>query len=246
MPFSRQARHAPGIVLYDGPSLIDGEPVVVVATGIFTPSSNKKTGWMVQTWILRSDVHPVEAVKQGKDVSICGDCKLRFDARIGARRCYVVLHEAPATVFRTFRAGRYVRATSGDLKKLHALPVRAGSYGDPGAVPLHVWQSILGPVHTGYTHQWRTREDLMPYLMASVDDVVEMHQARALGWRTYRVGIDGEEALRPGEAVCVNVTRGTRCEQCHLCDGADRHAPSIVTPPHGAAAKKFALAVFPT
>ena len=68
---------ANGVVLYRGPSRLDGAPIVVVATGLQRPSENEKTGPMVQTWILRSDEHPVSAVHSGADASICGDCPLR-------------------------------------------------------------------------------------------------------------------------------------------------------------------------
>jgi hypothetical protein len=43
-----------GVVLYEGPSELDGKPIVVVAT---FNSVNDKTGNMVQTWIIRSDMH---------------------------------------------------------------------------------------------------------------------------------------------------------------------------------------------
>lgn len=246
MPFSRTARHAPGLVLYEGPSLIDEQPIVVIATGIFSPSSNRKTGWMVQTWILRSDVHPLQASKTGEDESICGSCPLRAKSAHGIRRCYVVLHEAPSTVFRTYKAGRYVRAEPCDLSELQSLPVRAGSYGDPGAVPLPVWTSVLGPSHTGYTHRWRERPDLRELLMASVDSAAEHHQAQELGWRTYRILDEDEPALRPNEVLCAHYTRGLRCEFCRLCQGAQASArTSIVTPPSGARRGRFALPVLP-
>ena len=31
----------------------------------------------MQTWILRSDMNPLEAIHTGHDASICGDCPLR-------------------------------------------------------------------------------------------------------------------------------------------------------------------------
>ena len=59
-----------GYVIYRGPSLLDGAPIVAIAT---MQTSNRKTGNMVQTWILREDVSPVEASKAGADASVCGD-----------------------------------------------------------------------------------------------------------------------------------------------------------------------------
>jgi hypothetical protein len=66
-----------GIVLYRGPSRLDGAPIVCVATGFRSPSDNPKTGPMVQTWIMREDVAPHTAQKTGEDSSVCGDCPLR-------------------------------------------------------------------------------------------------------------------------------------------------------------------------
>ena len=56
-PAAKQAK-AKGFILYEGASMLDGAPIVVIAT---MKTSNRKTGDMVQTWILRSDVNPVEA-----------------------------------------------------------------------------------------------------------------------------------------------------------------------------------------
>jgi hypothetical protein len=58
-------------IIYEGPSLYDGAPIVVL---VQTGSSNRKTGDMVQTYILRSDIDPITASRTGKDSAICGTC----------------------------------------------------------------------------------------------------------------------------------------------------------------------------
>ena len=63
-----------GIILYEGPSVIDGGPVVVIANRIAHASGNEKTGAMVQTFIIRRDMRPLEALSSGADKSICGGC----------------------------------------------------------------------------------------------------------------------------------------------------------------------------
>jgi hypothetical protein len=68
-------------IIYRGPSLYDGAPIVVVAT--FT-KSNSKTGGVVQTYILRDDVDPRDASKGGQDVSICGSCPHRGEVNHGS------------------------------------------------------------------------------------------------------------------------------------------------------------------
>ena len=57
---------ANGYILWEGASLIDGAPIVVIATGFASRSTNRKTGGMVQTYILRRDIDPVSAVQSGE------------------------------------------------------------------------------------------------------------------------------------------------------------------------------------
>jgi hypothetical protein len=45
-------------IIYKGPSRIDGAPIVVLAT---YSNRNTKTGAVVQTYILREDINPLEA-----------------------------------------------------------------------------------------------------------------------------------------------------------------------------------------
>jgi len=63
-----------GRVLYEGPSMLDGAPIVVIATGFAERSGNAKTGSMIQTWILRADVPPHHAFSSEDGASVCGDC----------------------------------------------------------------------------------------------------------------------------------------------------------------------------
>ena len=56
-------------IIYEGPSVIDGKPIVAIAT---YSGRNRKTGAMVQTYILRADLNPLDASKTGEDASICG------------------------------------------------------------------------------------------------------------------------------------------------------------------------------
>jgi hypothetical protein len=65
-----------GFVIWEGPSPVDGAPLVAIATGV-QESGNIKTGSMLQTWIMRADISPQAAVDSGGDASICGHCKHR-------------------------------------------------------------------------------------------------------------------------------------------------------------------------
>jgi hypothetical protein len=61
-------------IIYKGPSLLDGKPIVVIAT---FSKRNTKTGEVVQTYILVDGMNPLDASKTGADFSICGDCAMR-------------------------------------------------------------------------------------------------------------------------------------------------------------------------
>jgi len=152
------SKPARGVVFYQGPSEIDGAPIVGVA--IFK-SSNTKTGNMVQTYILRDDMTPTDAIRAGLDASICGSCTHRGKhdktGRLisGTRTCYVVIGQGPTGVYKGLQAGQY---PAHDGRGLFAGRfVRLGTYGDPAAIPFEVWAGLLEGTtgHNGYTHQWR-------------------------------------------------------------------------------------------
>ena len=63
-----------GYIVYEGPSELDGSPIVVIINKIWAASKNGKTGALVQSFIIRSDINPVEALKTGDDAAICGHC----------------------------------------------------------------------------------------------------------------------------------------------------------------------------
>tara|TARA_Y100000310_G_scaffold70704_1_gene66454 strand:+ start:7449 stop:8192 length:744 start_codon:yes stop_codon:yes gene_type:complete len=64
-----------------GPSPVDGTPIVLILTGLSPlaskQSTNRKTGAMVQSYILRQDMAPIVAVMSAMDRAVCGDCPLR-------------------------------------------------------------------------------------------------------------------------------------------------------------------------
>jgi hypothetical protein len=223
-----------GVVLYRGPSMLDGAPIVVIAITKF--SKNRKTGNMVQTYILRADVDPVAAVRLGYDGSICGDCKHRGDGTGRGRSCYVNLGQGPLRVFKSFTLGDYpaVSPVNPVWKEIvSGRVVRIGSYGDPAALPVGFWFSVVSGADswTGYTHQWLVRDDLRALCMASVDSPAEFDRAQADGWRTFRVRAP-EHELFSEEVDCVSL-KGVSCADCRLCRGGAIRAKSIAIPAHG-------------
>ncbi len=239
-----------GAIIYRGPSLLDGAPIVVIATGLKNSSANAKTGDMIQTWIIRDDLKPWDAVKTGADASICGDCKHRghiVDGKVKGRTCYVTVFQAPTSIYNAFRRGTYPDLTGADLGKLAAgRNVRIGAYGDPAAVPVNVWERLAfqAKTTTGYTHQWKTpANDALKYLtMASADTATEQAEAVAKGWRTFRVKKPQDHQLK-GEVVCPSTTVGLSCADCGACKGKKGPNPMkghIVINVHGNGAAAFA------
>ena len=237
-----------GFVFYRGPSPIDGAPIVAIAT---LESRNGKTGDMVQTWILREDISPLDAIATRADRSICGNCVHRGDVD-HERTCYVDASRAPSMVFDAYHRGQYIDL-SNDPETVAMLIaqriVRMGAYGDPAMVPIKQWRMLLAGSagRTGYTHAWRRMwaQALKPYVMASVDSVKEQDIARAMGWRTFRVRTE-TEGLQVNEFACPASPEGglrKQCITCKACDGADRAGKaSAAIIVHGSMAKYFAVA----
>src|SRR5262245_42591507 len=133
----------PGAVFYVGPSMLTGDSIVGLLTGLDGRSLNPKTGPMVQAWILRTDRPPMDAKRANLDDAICGDCKLRGrDGRDSG--CYVPAWQAPHQVWKQWRSGAYLEATWPQLQALvEGRHLRCGAYGDPAAVPYEVWRLLL-------------------------------------------------------------------------------------------------------
>lgn len=224
-------------IIYEGGSLFDGSPIVVIATGLSGNSANKKTGVVVNTWILRSNIDPVDARKSGSDSSICGDCR----HRVGS--CYVEIYRAPLTIYRKYKLGEYEAITGPVLRNLTAgKALRIGTYGDPAAVPLSIWNFFTERAShwTGYTHQWRLATTLQRFCMASVDNAAEQAEATALGWRTFRVRTGGEPLLK-SEFTCPASTEAGKvltCQQCNSCDGSRRQKGNPAILVHGITGKR--------
>ena len=227
-----------GFVLYDGPSMLDGKPIVVIAT---MKTSNEKTGAMIQTWILRSDLNPIEASKSKADISICGNCSLRQS--LGGA-CYVSIHQAPLAVYKSYKRGLYPDFNIDMHKDLFTKrKIRLGAYGDPASVPYKIFDDMvkLCRGHTGYTHQYNHQNFDKRYLdicMVSADTLAiatRMHKQKA---RTFRVIAIDAPKPNTEEVECLSESEGLSCIECGQCDGK-RSDPSIYIRAHGSRSKRF-------
>lgn len=226
--------------LYKGPSQLDGQPIGHFATGLESPSRNPKTGPMIQTFILRTDMTPLEAVSSGADESICGSCPMRGTGGKG-RSCYVSLFRAPTQVYRHTAASKEPK-----LHTFNNQAIRFGAYGDPAAVPVDGIARLArrARMSTGYTHQWRTcDQDFKKYLMASCDNLADYELAKSMGWRTFRVKSPDQPKLIT-ESVCPASEEGGRmasCLTCGRCNGTEGRTKDVVIDVHGSGRRSFLL-----
>lgn len=231
-----------GVVLYRGPSMIDGAPIVVIANRITESSNNAKTGAMIQTFIIRADVNPFAALKDGRDESICGDCPQR---PFRGGKCYVDVAKSVVSVFGAFERGRYAEPgrdyCPSIIPELFAgSAFRCGTYGDPAAAPFQIWRAatLRAAKITGYSHQWR-RPDFQAFAsicMASCETESDQLLASACGWRTFRAK-SAEQPKAKSEIGCPAAKENgarTNCASCGLCAGNSSKSPrDIVINLHG-------------
>ena len=241
-----------GYIAYEGPSLIDGAPIAVIINKI-DGSDNSKTGAIVQSFIIRSDVGPTDALKTGQDESVCGDCPHRpmLAKSTGQAPCYVNVGRSVRSVYEAYRRGRYTRASLEDVAlALAGKTLRIGTYGDPAAAPVSTWQRLTRYTagHAGYSHQWQ-RADFdhgawASLVMASADDVDQAALANLFGMRVFRVSVGIDK--QPGETVCPASAEGGRkstCSKCLLCGGTSRSARDIVIADHATGHARRVIAI---
>ena len=236
-----------GFIFYRGKSPIDDQPIVGIAV---LRSKNVKTGDMVQTYIIRSDIHPVDAVNTGEDQSICGNC-IHRGGNGKKRTCYVDHGKSVSAIYKAFKRGSYPdmsRDLSHAAAQLKGRKVRLGAYGDPAMIPADTWYALLSDAidWTGYTHQWRESfsQAHRELCMASADSIEDRDIARSMGWRTFRVIAINAAHKLDREIYCPASPEGgnrRQCINCVACDGALKPSSvSIAIVAHGKAAAHYA------
>lgn len=228
-----------GCIFYRGPSLLTGAPILGILTGLDGGSRNAKTGPMVQAYILRADIEPMDAKRQNLDDAVCGDCQLRGRDGLDSG-CYVTVWNGPRIVWDRAQAGGYLEASWSDMQALvEGQDVRLGAYGDPAAIPFEVWRALLVTASgwVAYTHQWATCDQRFKSIaMASVDSEREFHAAGLRGWRTFRVRMPEAPLIGSAEFICPASDESgqrTTCQNCQLCRGTSSPARSVAIVAHG-------------
>ena len=242
-------------IIYKGPSLIDGAPIVVLATMGNKSKPNTKTGPMLQTYILADNgKSPIENNRTGADFSICGNCELKgkpHDRGTGTadnRPCYVNLGHGPLSATKSYLKGNYPDLTGHENTAALGAGrmIRLGTYGDPSAVPSYVWESLLSDAkgHTAYTHQSdiESADVRRDFMMISAEGESQAREAWAKGGRTFRVVDSYADLVKGQEIPCPADTKGLTCYACGLCKGTASGGKSIAIKIHGPGKKHFKAA----
>lgn len=240
-------------IIYRGPSLIDGKPIVVVA---IKNSKNAKSGpgKVLQTYILNDNGQsPLNNSKSGNDVSICGACIHRGKPtnnpekkQAEERSCYVNLGQGPISVYDKLKRNGYPVASNDDIKRLgEGLTVRLGTYGDPAACPREAWDMLIQNAngHTGYTHNLKHQPSMHNLCMVSADSKQQAASAKSHSRRTFRVipvaewQDKGKGSVMKNEILCPaskEMEYKTTCDKCKLCNGSSGNGKSVAIVAHGA------------
>lgn len=226
----RKERNAPrGFVIDRGISPWNGEPYAVIAT---LESKNDKTGNMVQIWILREGMSPVEDRKEAQRLAgdgpnatkhtTCGDCPLVNGG------CYVEWGQAPTAIVKCHSRGGYPEYDPAIHSRFFRNRlVRFGAGGEPVLIKIEIVEHIatISDGWTGYTQQWRNPayQAYRGFFMASVHSIGQRDFAWSLGWRTFRTRDENaDDEKEPGEGQCpASKEAGYRltCSECMACDG---------------------------
>lgn len=204
------------------------------------PSANVKTGDMAQVAMVRSDVSPPQAIKEGKDATVCKGCALRGSV------CYV----NPITISATWK--KHVDDHVVKFLPKHNKAIRFGQYGNPSLLSESTIKRTIASGNggwTGYFHDWWMMSDdeakkYGKYFMCSIDDITArkhdttasamVERAKSLGLRYFRVNTEHSNVDAPNERTCPNVTHNVQCKDCLLCSGTDgRGKVDIVIDAHG-------------
>lgn len=254
-----------GYVLYEGRNQHGN--FACICTGLIKESANVKTGPMVQIFMISADEHPVEAIKSGKNQTVCWNCIHRpatdeeREQGIKGGACYVDVAKSVSQVYKSYKRGcypnicgenppenddlgAYMERGSHAIKQIFSgKKVRFGAYGEPVLIPYPIVKLIaeVATGHTGYTHRWQEgvylNSGYKNYFMASVDSEEEYQIAAKNGWRSFRVVTEWK--LQPNEMVCLNSWKNKTCFECLQCNGAGNNLRSIIIKVHGKSKSHF-------
>lgn len=227
-------------ILHEGTK--NGQRYFVAASGFTRESQNRKTGDMIQIWIMLTDVNPVAAVQSGLDaVTICEGCPFA-----SGNGCYVNVGQSPLAIWKSYHSGNMPKLMPKDYATAFTgEKVRFGAYGNPTLIPLSMVKAIAkaSTGWTGYFHNWKTmpaakRNAYNQFFMVSTETASSLKLANSLQLRVFHVS-----PVQPANTVeCLADSRGLTCAQCQLCQGWSKPAKSVWINPHGSKTAKASAA----
>lgn len=223
------------ICIHEGPSEFDGTKI----RAYLYAHENSKTNTSVGLTIAPADaVNYFDVRRSGGDVAVCGSCPARAPSSGGDGSCYVGNGSRIGLSLRGMLAKGINLPVDGTvedirylLKHLRIEQLRSSVWGDAAALPPDVWGNVEEAAKMrdvailGYTHGWTSLGfDRIVHLrathVASVETPLQRLQAKAAGWRTFRVSRIGERPLQGEEFHCpAALERGhkTQCSSCMAC-----------------------------
>ena len=206
----------------------------VVSTITYT-STNIKTGNIPQITFLPVASKPTDAIKNGEDESVCGNCRLRpinhKDTPMEDKPCYVNCGYGPNAIHKTLDKIEIHKVKTGQYEI-----GRIGAWGGCDSIPKDSVLKIRSMFKKvlNYTHDWENEKSnyLKAFTMASVHNLKDKIKANKLGFRTFRTVKNGDVKIEKDEIYCPNFTKGIQCKACGLCGGSEIKAKNIVIPIH--------------
>ena len=120
---------------YQGPSAINGRPIISVFAGMVIPSANVKTGPVIQQFILSDEGVAPHQINSEQSEAICGSCPLQPSKSGG---CYVTRFRSSYQVFKQLSKYPEFKAT-----RLRGRVMRLGADGDPTAIPFDYYAPVF-------------------------------------------------------------------------------------------------------
>jgi hypothetical protein len=100
--------------------------------------------------------------------------------------------------------------------------IRFGQYGEPTLLPVDLVSDMVNVAKswTGYTHQWRKKQEYAPYFMASTHSLAESLRAELIGFRSFvAVSVKIESKGFVQCPAAKETGKKSNCEKCGLCSG---------------------------
>ena len=216
-----------------------------VVTCLVKPSSNRKTGYVIQTYFIdksRLENQPKVFGSKCHDCSAVDYCYVTRD-KISVRKALKKLIGGEKTSYKFVTFEQAIQA----IKLSRNTSIRIGTYGDPSIMSIDDLISICkAKPQLSYTHFWQDPllQDLKKIAMASTANMYEDLEAKALGWRTFRVRLTKDAPVLPSSIQCLYESRNVQCIKCGLCNGIAlddkrKDVADIWVYGHGASHKKI-------